>query len=61
MDQTMETNTGQLLDGVTGIIKRYEAQWQKTGEKYNIFEITGSGHKEVMRWARHARICWASL
>jgi hypothetical protein len=36
-----------LLNGVTGIIKGYEAQWQKTGEKYNIFEITGIKDDEV--------------
>jgi hypothetical protein len=35
MEQTLETSTAQLLDGVTGIIKGYEARWQKTGEKYN--------------------------
>jgi hypothetical protein len=36
MDQTVETSAARLLDGVTDIIKGYEAQWQKTGEKYNI-------------------------
>ncbi|GHV02357.1 hypothetical protein FACS189485_02560 [Spirochaetia bacterium] len=44
----METNAARLLDGVTGIIKRYEAQWQKTGEKYNLFKVAGIAHKEVI-------------
>jgi hypothetical protein len=47
MEQTVETNAAQLLNGVTGIIKDYEAQWQKTGSKFNIFEIIGAEHKEV--------------
>jgi hypothetical protein len=49
MEQTLvETNTGQLLNGVTEIIKGYEAEWQKTGEKYNIFTVAGIAHKEVI-------------
>jgi hypothetical protein len=36
------------LNGVTGIIKRYEAQWQKTGEKYNLFNVADIAHKEVI-------------
>jgi hypothetical protein len=47
MEQTLETNAGRLLNGVTEIIKRYEETWQKTGEKYNIFEITDIKDDEV--------------
>jgi hypothetical protein len=47
MEQTVETNAARLLNGVTDIIKRYEAQWQKTGKKYNIFEITDIKDDEV--------------
>jgi hypothetical protein len=45
MEQTLETNVARLLNGVTDIIKRYEAQWQKTGEKYNLFKVAGIAHK----------------
>ncbi|GHV91765.1 hypothetical protein AGMMS50268_22680 [Spirochaetia bacterium] len=48
MEQPLETDAARLLDGVTGIIKRYEAQWQKTGEKYNLFKVAGIAHKEVI-------------
>jgi hypothetical protein len=47
MEQTLETNAARLLDGVRGIVKGYEEQWQKTGEKYNIFEITDINDDEV--------------
>jgi hypothetical protein len=42
------TSVPQLLDSVTDIIKRYEARWQKTGEKYNLFKVAGIAHKEVI-------------
>jgi hypothetical protein len=47
----IEQNAVSLLDGVTDIIKRYETQWRETGEKYNIFEITGikDDEKKVCR------------
>jgi hypothetical protein len=48
MEQTVEMNVTELLDGVTGIIKQYEARWQKTGAKYNIFKVAGIAHKEVI-------------
>ncbi|MDR0585590.1 MAG: PD-(D/E)XK nuclease family protein [Treponema sp.] len=48
MEQTLETNAARLLNGVTDIIKRYEARWQKTGEKYNIFKVADIAHKEVI-------------
>ncbi|GHV74110.1 hypothetical protein AGMMS49940_14120 [Spirochaetia bacterium] len=48
MEQPLETNAARLLDSVTGVIKRYEAQWQKTGEKYNLFKVSGIAHKEVI-------------
>jgi hypothetical protein len=48
MEQTLESNAARLLDGVTDIIKRYEEDWQKTGEKYNIFKVAGIAHKEVI-------------
>jgi hypothetical protein len=48
MGQTVEANVARLLDGVTGIIRRYEAQWQKTGEKYNLFKVADIAHKEVI-------------
>ncbi|MDR2757901.1 MAG: PD-(D/E)XK nuclease family protein, partial [Spirochaetaceae bacterium] len=48
MEQTLETNAARLLDGVKDIIKRYEAQWQKTGEKYNIFKVAGIARQEVI-------------
>jgi hypothetical protein len=48
MEQTLETNATWLLDGITGLIKRYEAQWQKTGEKYNIFRVARIAHDEVI-------------
>ncbi|GHT61370.1 hypothetical protein FACS1894109_19880 [Spirochaetia bacterium] len=41
MEQPSETNAARLLDGVTGIIKQYEDQWQKTGERYNLFKVAG--------------------
>jgi hypothetical protein len=47
MEQTLE-HAGQLLNGVTDIITRYEETWQKTGEKYNIFTVAGIAHKEVV-------------
>jgi hypothetical protein len=47
MNEAVEKNAGQLLAGVTGIMKRYEAEWQKTGEKYNLFKVAGIAHKEV--------------
>jgi hypothetical protein len=31
MEQTGEKSAARLLDGVTDIIKRYQARWQKTG------------------------------
>jgi hypothetical protein len=46
MDQILETNAALLLNSATGIIKRYEVQWQKTGEKYNIFTVAKIAHKE---------------
>ena len=48
MEQTVEQNAAALVDGVTDIIKRYEAQWQKTGEKYNLFKVAGIARKEVI-------------
>ena len=48
MEQTLETNAAQLLNGVTDIIKRYEEEWQKTGEKYNLFKVARIAHKEVI-------------
>ncbi|GHV78683.1 hypothetical protein AGMMS49944_04740 [Spirochaetia bacterium] len=48
MEQPLETNTAGLLNDVSGIIKRYEAQWQKTGEKYNLFKVARIAHKEVI-------------
>ncbi|GHU93966.1 hypothetical protein FACS189479_06100 [Spirochaetia bacterium] len=48
MEQPSETNATRLLDGVTGIIKRHEAQWQKTGEKYNLFKVADIARKEVI-------------
>jgi hypothetical protein len=52
MEQTLESNAGQLLNGVTDIIKRYETQWQKTGSKFNIFEIIGVEHiaRPLLDW-----------
>jgi hypothetical protein len=48
MEQTLETNAAGLLDGVTDIIRQYEARWQKTGEKYNIFKVAGIACKELI-------------
>jgi hypothetical protein len=48
MDQALETKAGQLLNGVTGIIRRYEETWQRTGEKYNLFKVADIAHKEVI-------------
>jgi hypothetical protein len=48
MEQTLKSNAVRLLDGVTGIIKRYEAEWQKTGEKYNLFKVAGIVRDEVI-------------
>ncbi|MDR1286128.1 MAG: PD-(D/E)XK nuclease family protein [Treponema sp.] len=48
MNQSPEKNAGQLLTYVTGIIKDFEERWQKTGEKYNIFKVSGIAHKEVI-------------
>ncbi|MDR1352810.1 MAG: PD-(D/E)XK nuclease family protein [Treponema sp.] len=46
--QSPEKTAGQLLADVSGIIKEYEAKWQKTGEKYNIFKVADIAHKEVI-------------
>jgi hypothetical protein len=48
MEQTLETNAARLLNGVTDIIRRYEAQWQKTGEKYNLFKVADIARDEVI-------------
>jgi hypothetical protein len=47
-EQALETNTALLLNSITDVIKRYEAQWQKTGEKYNLFRVADIAHKEVI-------------
>jgi hypothetical protein len=36
-----------LLSGVSGTVKRFEAKWRETGEKYNIFKVAGIADKEV--------------
>jgi hypothetical protein len=41
-------NARRLLNGVTEIIKGYEAEWQKTGEKYNLFKVARIAYKEVI-------------
>jgi hypothetical protein len=48
MKQSLETKADQLLTDVSGIIKRFEEQWRKTGEKYNIFKVAGIDHREVV-------------
>ena len=47
MEQILETNAAQLLNGVTKIIKNYEEKYQKTGEKYNLFKVARIADKEV--------------
>jgi hypothetical protein len=47
MNQSPEKNAGQLLADVTGIIKEYEAKWQKTEEKFNLLKAAGVTRKEV--------------
>jgi hypothetical protein len=34
-----EQKVAVLFDDVSGVIKKYGAKWQKTGEKYNIFKV----------------------
>jgi hypothetical protein len=48
MKQSLETKADQLLTDVNGIIKRFEEQWRKTGEKYNIFKVAGIDYDEVI-------------
>jgi hypothetical protein len=48
MEQTLETNAARLLDGVADIIKRNEAPWQNTGEKYNLFKVARIVRKELI-------------
>jgi hypothetical protein len=48
MNQSLETNAGQLLTEVTDTIKCFEEQWQKTGEKYNLFKVAGIARKELI-------------
>jgi hypothetical protein len=47
IEQTLESSAARLLADVTDIIKRYEAERQKTGEKYNLFRIMRTGMDEV--------------
>jgi hypothetical protein len=37
-----------LLNDITNTIKSYKEQWQKTGEKYNIFSVADIAHNEVI-------------
>jgi len=48
MEKIPENTISQLLKDVEEVRKRFEAKWQKTGEKYNIFNVAGIAHKEVI-------------
>ncbi|WP_461255065.1 PDDEXK-like family protein [Treponema sp. R80B11-R83G3] len=37
-----------MLTEVAGVRKRFEEEWRKTGEKYNLFMVAGIAHKEVI-------------
>jgi hypothetical protein len=47
MEQTGEKSAARLLDGVTDIIRRYQARWQQTGEQFNLFKVAGITDDEV--------------
>jgi hypothetical protein len=77
MKQSLETKADQLLTDVSGIIKRFEEQWRKTGEKYNIFKVAGIEHRETImcrvladlmdphgrhcKGSRYLRLFWKTL
>jgi len=48
MEEKLESNARNLLTDVAETINSFEAKWQKTGEKYNLFKIAGIAHKEVI-------------
>jgi len=43
-----ENTVSKLLTDVADIRKNFEAKWQETGEKYNLFNVAGIAHKEVI-------------
>jgi hypothetical protein len=48
MEETLEDNVSQLLTKVAETINSFEAEWQKTGEKYNLFKIADIADDEVI-------------
>jgi len=48
MERIPENTVCQLLTDVAEVRKRFEARWQQTGEKYNLFNVAGIAHKEVI-------------
>jgi len=48
MEKTQESNVVQLLTDVAEEIKRFEAKWRETGEKYNLFKIADIEDDEVI-------------
>ncbi|GHU99846.1 hypothetical protein FACS189483_09530 [Spirochaetia bacterium] len=47
MSEVSTQEAERLLEEIAAIQKRFADEACKTGSKFNIFEITGSGHKEV--------------
>jgi len=48
MGDIPENNVCQLLTNVEKVRKSFEAKWRETGEKYNLFNVAGIAHKEVI-------------
>jgi len=48
MEKTSENTVCQLLTDVAEVRKQFEAKWRQTGEKYNLFNVAGIAHKEVI-------------
>jgi len=47
MEQTLEKNITRLLNVVKGVVDKYEAEYQKTGEKFNLFKVARITEDEV--------------
>jgi hypothetical protein len=48
IEEKKENTVSQLLTEVVEVRKHFETKWQKTGEKYNIFNVAGIANKEVI-------------
>jgi len=48
MVKISENTVSQLLTDVAEVRKNFETKWRETGEKYNLFNVAGIAHKEVI-------------